>query len=477
MSATAIAAASASAVRAARRVVEVGGGAVDAAIAAMAVATVNEPGVLAPGGGAYVTIGSSSGTVDVIDGYMAAPGIGRDSESPPALRSVSMAYGGGMTTLVGPGSIATPGMWAAMEEAHRSSGRVDWQTLIQPAADLARNGFPLGRAAQIYLVHARDAVFGHDEGSRRALHHPDGRPIEEGQMVRMPDLATTLEEIGRVGSSAIHGGTLGRRMADDLGRRGSLLTSQDLAGYRAIRREPSEIGLDGWRLYSNPTPAVGGDALLGVLERLRDTTPPDHARAQRQVFEARRLGEALRAPSTVHISTVDATGLACAITASAGYGSGVMPAGTGFWMNNALGELELVPDLAELSPGARLTSNMAPTVGIGRDGAVLSIGSPGADRITSALSQVIWSLLVEGRTEQDAVTASRVHVALADGVVWTEPGAVGESWDAPEGLEWRRFDDLHMYFGGVGIAALHGDGRLVAAADPRRAGASAVLGG
>jgi len=86
--------------------------------------------------------------------------------------------------------------------------------------------------------------------------------------------------------------------------------------------------------------------------------------------------------STVHVSTVDADGCACAVTASSGYGSGVMTPGTGLWLNNCLGEPELNRrGMYSLPPGERLASNMAPTVGRTAGGGVLAIGSPGADRI------------------------------------------------------------------------------------------------
>ena len=94
----------------------------------------------------------------------------------------------------------------------------------------------------------------------------------------------------------------------------------------------------------------------------------------------------LASPSTIHTSAVDTDGLACSITTSAGYGAGVMIPGTGMWLNNSLGELELQPHgLARFGPGDRLPSNMAPTVARRTDGKVMAIGSPGADRITTAI--------------------------------------------------------------------------------------------
>ncbi len=119
--------------------------------------------------------------------------------------------------------------------------------------------------------------------------------------------------------------------------------------------------------------------------------------------------------STVHVSVVDDNGMACATTASAGYGSGATIPGTGILMNNCLGEPELNRrGVHALRPGTRLGSNMAPSVGRHADGSVLAIGSPGADRITTALLQVLGGHALGGLDLQAAVDAPRLHVRHLD---------------------------------------------------------------
>jgi gamma-glutamyltranspeptidase/glutathione hydrolase len=114
------------------------------------------------------------------------------------------------------------------------------------------------------------------------------------------------------------------------------------------------------------------------------------------LLDAARGGELLSqwaSASTVHTSAVDENGIACAVTASSGYGSGEMPADTGLWLNNCLGELELNRrGLDAGPPGIRLPSNMAPSIAR-RKGRVLAAGSPGADRITTALHQFLVNIL------------------------------------------------------------------------------------
>ncbi|MBW3620939.1 MAG: gamma-glutamyltransferase family protein, partial [Actinobacteria bacterium] len=183
---------------------------------------------------------------------------------------------------------------------------------------------------------------------------------------------------------------------------------------------------------------------------------------------------ALQSPSTVHISATDGDGAACAITASAGYGSGVMPPGTGLWLNNCLGEHELNRrGLHAWDPGDRLPSNMAPTVARADTGASLAIGSPGADRITTAILQTVLRFTA-GASLADAIAAPRVHVRhAADGSVLRvgyEEGLVMPDLALPT----QRYHPHAMFFGGVTATLRHADGRLVAAADPRRGGGTVV---
>ncbi len=157
------------------------------------------------------------------------------------------------------------------------------------------------------------------------------------------------------------------------------------------------------------------------------------------------------------------------MTVSAGYCSGALPAGTGFYLNNCLGELELHPaGYHGLEPGERLVSNMAPTVAIRKD-AALALGSPGASRITTAVSSVLVNFLLHGMSLSDAVDHPRLHTEIFEGkpTIAHEPGIPVESID---GLDVRRFPDLSMYFGGVQAAITDEVAGLFAVADPRRTG-------
>ncbi len=468
-----------------------GGNAVDAALAAVLVTMVNEVGIVSLSSGGFVTVQpASGGPAATVDGWMDMPGRGGAPREDSGTWDVHTAYGGGVDVTIGPGSVAVHGAVAACEETHRRWGRASWPDVVAPALEVARGGFALGSASRYYLDHVHDSIFGWDPVSRAALHDADGSVTRD--VVVMDDLPDALEQIAAHGAAALHTGDVGRAIADDVAHRGGLLTRADLAAYRPVVRPALETDLGGWRLGTVAPPSVGGVCVAAMLRLLAGTpagawTDADVERlvhVQREVLGHRlevldhsddlvrdalvhlaSVDERVRsAGSTAHVSAVDVDGLACAVTVSSGYGSGMVASGTGIWLNNCLGEQELNPrGLHGLEPGTRLLSNMAPSVARRADGATLAIGSPGADRISTALAQVIAGIAHGGLSLTEAITHPRVHVHRA--------GRPQE--------EVKREDQLSMYFGGVGAALLHpGDGavRLEAAADPRRDGATRLAG-
>lgn len=474
---------------AAGQIFEAGGSVVDAAIVAVLTAMCTEPGVCAPGGGGFMTIDVPGQPPVTIDGYVAYPGLGFEGE--PVLNEVTMEYGGGVTTLVGPGSIAVPGVFAVLEKASRMFGSAPWSDLMEVVAGTVERGFPLGHAAHDYLVDAGELIFAFDETARKALY--DGQRLRDvGEEVLFEGLASSLRYIGEEGSRVFYEGDLGQAIVTDLESRGGQLTRRDLSSYQAVARRPLSVGIRGWKLDINPPPAVGGVTValaLDEIARSDSSGPAVWAEALVSAFRTRRrelesaagreraatrvLARAgLTSPSTISIATADDTGGAVAATFSAGYGSGVTPAGTGLMMNNAVGEIELTPGGvgAEL-PGERMMSNMAPTVARhGHD--VVAIGTPGADRITSALVVTLEWLMV-GFHLADAIEHPRVHPEFGDwGVrIAAEPGLQLDDLGYPI----RQFDRLHMFFGGVNGAAVE-EGQVHGHADTRRHGAVAVIG-
>jgi gamma-glutamyltranspeptidase/glutathione hydrolase len=508
----AVAAPNTASAEAATTVAALGGGAVDAAIAALLVAMVNEPGVVSIDAGAFVTVWpSGAGDAVTIDGCVAVPGLGRSPDAgPPDIREVETTYGGGVTMTVGLGSAATPGALAALGVAHARFGALPWAEVVAPAEAVARSGFVLGVASGYYLPHVRETVFAWDAETSSALRDVDGRWVEAGSHMLLSSLADTLAMVAAEGAKTLYDGALADVVTADMSARGGLVTREDLATYRALERPALAVRCGAWELRTNPPPAIGGAVLAALLTLLGDRPLGAQAHedvallvdVQRRVLGYRRdhldvavdreaaglsllehvashVSSGGRSPSTVHVSVVDSAGSACAITASSGYGSGATVPGTGIWLNNCLGEHELNRG-ERPQPGERLASNMAPTVGRSPDGGVLAIGSPGADRITTALAQVLAAFANGGATLQEAISRPRLHVnhldAHQDGDV---PVRVEAEEDMPlpdVGIPVRRHHRHSMFFGGVSATHLDPSGQLAAAGDPRRSGATAVSG-
>ena len=464
-------------------VAQSGGSVVDVAIVAALVAMCTEPGVCSPGGGGFLTIDLPGSDSVVIDSYMAYPGKGFSGEK--VVEEISMAYGGGVTTLIGAGTIAVPGVFAGFGVAHERYGTVPWSEIMEVVAATVDGGFPLTQAAYNYLIHAGRPIFSNDEVSRRSVFDGD-RLKSAGENVEFEGLAATLRYIGEEGAAVLYRGDLGKAIVEDLAARGSDLTLKDLEEYEPIVRRPLAMNVNGWELDINPPPAVGGVTValaLSDMADIDDPAPSDWASALAEAFEKRArdlqpgrdfedgatqalIGAGLRSPSTISIAATDENGGGVAGSFSGGYGSGIAPRGTGLMMNNAVGEIELTgSDPGE--PGERMMSNMAPMVA--RNGPdIVALGSPGADRITSALVATVSSL-AGGMDLSEAIEHPRVHPEFGDwGVrIAIEPGIESKTIPYPV----RVFDELHMYFGGVNGTALE-EGQLHGHADSRRHGSA-----
>ncbi|WP_374968699.1 gamma-glutamyltransferase [Terrabacter sp. BE26] len=482
-----------------------GGNAVDAAIAAALAAMSTEPGIVSLMAGAFVNVWPAGSEPVVIDGNVEMPGRGLDGSAfGKGVREVTTAYGGGITIGAGHGSVANPGALQALSLARDRFGRLPWSRLVEPSALACREGYRIGASAALYLALVRDVLFGADPEAYALVTGAHGGPLEPGETSLNPDLADILDLLATQGVSLFTTGAVGRVLVDDMAANGGLVTQADLKAYEPVVRTPTVRTLGSWQVALNPPPSVGGPmlaAMLGQLARYEHWAWPEVIDIQRRVLAYRlsvhdrsrdldadghSLLEAVErhglaglptSASTAHVSAVDEHGSACAITMSAGYGAGMVIPGTGILLNNALGEPELNRlGLHSVPPGTRLASNMAPTTGRRTTGAALAVGSPGADRITTALMQVLGRGLLLGDDLQHSIDAPRLHVRFMDDgspCVEHEPSDAIAAAVQASGLASHEFPGPHMYFGGVGAAVLGPDG-LVAAGDGRREAAVGV---
>ncbi len=454
----------------------------------------------------------------VFDCFVAVPGLGERPVRTAEMEAVDVHFSGSDTTQVfriGAASCAVPGLAAGLEAAHRAFGTLPWRTLLQPGIELARDGIELTRP-QAHLHAILDSILRHTAEGKR-LYGARGRLVA-GQQLKLGDLGGTLERLAEHGAGDLYRGELAHALVEHVQAGGGALTTDDLAGYRVVRRRPAGAVYRGHEFLSNPAPSSGGVLIgygLRLLERLPGG-PPGSAEAMRTLIEvmreqtrirggsfagdlyrgglARRLAsddvvngalariaahEAGRpehspAGGTTHISVVDANGNAASLSASTGSGSGVIIPGTGIQMNNMLGEHDLSAGLA-LKPGRRMTSMMAPSVALGPDGPRLVVGSAGSVRLRGAIMQIAVNVLGHGLGVDEAIAAPRVH--LDEPHVHCEGGADPAELDRLEALgydvvRWRR---RNLFFGGAAGVERLPDGGLAAAGDPRRGGHGVVV--
>ena len=479
-----------------------GGNAVDACIAAAFASWVVESPLTGPGGGGFMLVHRARDrTTRLLDFFVSVPGLGR-ADRPGAMDEVAVDFDSETAQIfhIGSASCAVPGNAAGLEAAHRSFGSLPWAELAEPAVELARRGFEL-TGQQSYLHGILDVILRHTAEGKRVY-----RVQKAGSVLRLPDLADTIELIGRRGARALYTGELGRAIVTHLRATGGSIAPADLRAYRVIRRRPLAVRFRGDEVLSNPPPSSGGVLIgfgLGLLDRL-PSEPAGSAEAIAQLAEVMReqsrvrergfgrglyrgglagqlfAGDSVRAAlervravtSTTHISVVDAAGNAASLSASAGSGSGVIVPGTGIHLNNMLGEVDLQ---GPARAGARLTSMMAPSVVLRRGRPRLVVGSAGSARLRGAILQVIVNVVGQGMGVKEAIDAPRVH--LDEGRLHCEGGASATELDrlAAQGYELLRWRRRNLYFGGVSAVEVGAGGTLAAAGDPRRGGHGIVV--
>ncbi len=447
-----------------RDVLRAGGNAVDAAVAVGFALAVVHPEAGNLGGGGFMVIRLRDGTVRTLDYRETAPSHATrdmylDDQGQPTERSVT-----------GDLSAGVPGSVAGLAEAQHRLGRLPLARVIEPAIRLAREGFVVDsyRSRSIADDSARLALF----PASRASFLPGGAPPPPGSTLRQPDLAATLEAIRDGGADGFYRGRVADLIVAEMARGGGLITREDLAGYRAIWRDPIAIRYRGYTIYSMPPASSGGITMGEILNIMEgyDPLPPfgspalihREAEAMRRAFTDRNtwlgdpafvrnprdrllskayadslrgaIGEratptpafspAVRSgTSTTHYSVVDAEGnaVSCTTTLNNSYGSAVTVAGAGFLLNDEMDDFATAPgkpnmyglvqgEANAIAPGKRMLSAMTPSIVLDRDGRLLLVlGTPGGPRIITMVYHVISNVIDHHMPLADAVDAPRMH--------------------------------------------------------------------
>jgi gamma-glutamyltranspeptidase / glutathione hydrolase len=510
------------------QVLDGGGNAFDAAVAASAALAVVEPTGSGIGGGGFWLLHRASDGFEVfVDGRETAPGrahadmyLGADGRADP------------VKSRDGPLSAGIPGEPAALVHIAREYGSRPLAELLAPAIACARDGF----AVDAKLAAAIERHLPRLSGDAPAVLAPGGKPLAEGALLRQPDLAWTLEQLAQRGRAGFYDGEVAARLLRGSDASGGIWTAADLRRYAVVEREPLVAHYRDYRIVSSPPPSAGGIAIAQVFQQLEALGWQDDGslRSQHLLVETLRrayrdraawLGDpdfvpiplmqltsrshALRlaasidplraTPSsslppaaafaegtdTTHFSVLDADGNRVAATLSINlpFGSGYMAPGTGVLFNdemddfssqlgaaNAYGLVGTAPNA--IAPYKRPLSSMTPSFVEGPRG-LLIVGTPGGSRIITMVIQGILSWIGGADAQTVAARPRLHHQYLPDFVQLEADAADAERQDALAAMGhalrvFERWGNLQV------VSWETAANRVDAASDPRGVGTAAV---
>lgn len=455
-------------------ILNLGGNAVDAAIATVVALTAVEPMMVTPfGAGFFVIRDGRTGEVATIDNYCTVPAAATPDMFDPVPDNLDYATTDGAND-VGYRAVATPGNLKGWAHASARFGRLPFARLLEPAIRFAAGGFP----ATEYLVRC---IRLSEEGIRRnaataAVFLPDGRVPEVGQIIIRTDYARTLAQIAEEGPETMYTGALARVIAEDMRAAGGLITLDDLAAYRVHERPPVRAAYRGHELIAMGPPSSGGTHIAQMLALLEafpigkgelafgrpgyvhlfaealkiafadrrrymadpDTTripvaalisPEYAARRRRDIDQTRAIdhthGEFAEVAAfmggeganTTHLTVIDEEGsiVAATQTAQSLFGAKVTTPGTGLILNNCMLLMDPTPGRTNsIAPNKRILSSMSPSIVLKDGRPFMALGTPGGKRIFAAVAQGILNVIDHGMTLQEAVEAPRVWTQGAE---------------------------------------------------------------
>lgn len=485
---------------AAASVLQEGGNAFDAVVAAGFASSAVEPALNSLGGGGFLLGHSAAkGQNLFFDFFVDTPGLGLQKAVPePHFFPVTVQFSGSKQDFnVGLGSVAVPGTLKGLLHIHKRLGFMDLKEVLAPAIEFAKS-HTLNKQQAYFLKLLTPIMTLLPEG--KSIYEPGGKYREEGDLLLNSNLSSFLDELAHEGGESFYRGEIAKKISEEMEDNDGLLTREDLAAYQVQERAPMTARFREHQFLTAPEPSMGG-ALIALSLSLQSLAGvPDynfgsqeylqHTNALMQEVEKLRasgfstaadLDDFLNNPKqsskasnnvrlfsrgTTHISIADKKGNCAAMTCSNGEGAGYFAPGTGIMLNNMMGEDDLHPDgFHSCPPGQRVGSMMSPSL-LMKNGAVeLVIGSGGSKRIRTAISQVLCQVIDFNRPLQEAVDAPRLH--------WDGEQLQVESGFSPEAVdplkrlvkvnEWKA---KGVYFGGVHAVIPGKEG----AADPRRGG-------
>jgi gamma-glutamyltranspeptidase/glutathione hydrolase len=518
-------------------VLKKGGNAVDAAIAVGFALAVTHPAAGNIGGGGFLIYRSAKGEVRAFDFREKAPAAAHEKMFLDARGEYDrVAHHDSYL------SVGVPGTVAGFFLAHEKLGSLPMKDLLAPAIRLAEEGFPLSwHLAEEFRRFA--PRFRQYPASAAVFLKGDNEYYEPGEIWRQKDLARSLRRIQEKGRDGFYRGETARLLAEAMRKNGGLITEADLAAYEAKERTPVRGTYRGYEVISMCPPSSGGVALLEMLNIVEgfDLQAYGHgsamhlhlmAEAMRRAFADRarylgdpdfnpdlplsrliskgyaaelrrsislnqasasdpvRFNDVAESEETTHYSVIDAAGNAVVVTYTLedAYGSKIIAEGTGFLLNNEMGDFNPQPGRTDetgligtppnlVAPGKRMLSSMTPTMLVKDGQTFLLIGSPGGRTIINTVFQVVVNVVDFQMDIGEAIAAARIHHQWLPNVLRVEKGGI-----SPDTARLLRMMGHDVQFStssrsqgrAMGIQVDLRTGIRLGAADPREPDAAAI---
>jgi len=472
-----------------------GGNAIDAAIAADAVLCVVYPHMTSVGGDLMAMVWPAAAAAPV--GLI---GAGRSGE----LATIDEVRSRGHHEMPERGalSVTVPGTVDAWGRLLERFGTLGMAAVMDPAAAIARDGFIITQHLSDNLKEEAELLG--REPAAQALYPP----MEAGMLLRNPDLASVLTDIGRTGINTFYRGAVGAAIAEALHRRDGLVTARDLATHRTQWVDPVAVEYRGLTVYELPPPTQGltasamlarlrrfdrkslepGAAFIAAFKKARDEsyalrdryiTDPDFSPAPLEPFldpTHAIAGTGEHPPDggdTVYLCAADEHGNLVSLiqSVSYGFGSGVVAEGTGMLLQNRGCYFKLDPaHVNRLEPKKRTMHTLIPALAARAGRPWASFGSMGGDGQPQLQTQVLINLVDHGLEPAEAVARPRVRVQADGQKISVEADYPGAGELSRSGLNIELMPPKHHTLGHAHALLVDGRGAWRAGADPRSDG-------
>ncbi len=435
-----------------------GGNAIDAAVAVGYALAVVQPCCGNMGGGGFMTIRFQNGRTVFINFRETAPSSSTQNMFLDADNNLMPEK-----SKNGYLAVAVPGTVLGLLTALTKYGTLSRQTVIEPAIELAENGFTL-TAGDVELLSEKTERF-RSEPNVAAIFLNNNEPYKVGEKLIQKDLAHSLKLIAKDGARAFYEGPIAEKIVAASQENGGILSLKDFEHYNVTESEPLQCCFKKKKIITAPLPSSGGILLCEMLKQLEQyplsefgfhTTESVHliAETMRRAFAGRdRLGDAdfikkqpetpnktntntiQETHNTTHYAVIDRVGniVSVTYTLNSKFGAGVIAKDTGILLNNEMDDFTaklgaenqfgLVQGSENfVEPGKQPLSSMTPTIILNeKNEPLMALGAAGGSRIPTAVLQTIVNVMDYHLPIQDAVNAPRFHHQYLPNVLMAEP--------------------------------------------------------